>query len=92
MAQKGEGPSFWALPSPHFTTIDLQEKNMKNAAQAEPSAWSLAEEAPEGTDVGSLRSSGVADGAAPFRPRLQPSLGVERPERPAMPAQSRAAP
>ena len=32
---------------------------MKNAAQAEPSAWSLAEEAPEGTDLGSLRSSGV---------------------------------
>ena len=54
--QKGEGPSFWALPSPHFTTIDLQEKNMKNAAQAEPSAWSLAEEAPEGTDLGSLRA------------------------------------
>lgn len=58
-AAERRGAQLWALPSPHFTTIDLQEKNMKNAAQAEPSAWSLAEEAPEGTDLGSLRSSRV---------------------------------
>ena len=29
---------------------------MKNMAQVEPSAWSLAEEAPEVTDLGSLRT------------------------------------
>ena len=40
------------LPSPHFTTINLQE-NMKNTTQPEPSAWSLADVS-EGTDLGSL--------------------------------------
>ena len=40
---------------PHFTAINLQEK-MKNATQAEPSAWSLAEEVHEGTDLGSLHT------------------------------------
>ena len=29
---------------------------MKNTAQAEPSAWSLAEEAPDGIHLGSLRA------------------------------------
>ena len=39
-----------------LTTINLQEKKMKNTTQVEPSAWSLAEEVPEGTDLGSLRA------------------------------------
>ena len=39
----------------HFNTINLQEK-MENTTQAEPSAWSLAEEVPEGTDLGSLHA------------------------------------
>ena len=38
-----------------LTTINLQEKKMKNTTQVEPS-WSLAEEVPEGTDLGSLRA------------------------------------
>ena len=58
---------------------------MKNAAQAEPSAWSLAEEVHEGTDVVSLYAlltkkapSGVMKRAA-LVPGwcLQPSLAVE---------------
>ena len=58
---------------------------MKNATQAEPSAWSLAEEVLEGTHLGSLRAPvirkappGVKERAA-LVPRwyLQPSLVVE---------------
>ena len=63
---------------------------MKNMAQVEPSAWSLAEEAPEVTDLGSLRTPvtkkappGVMGRAAlvPGR-RLQPSLAAESTEEP----------
>ena len=54
--QKGEAPKFWALPLPHFTTINLQEKKMKNTTQTEPSAWSLAQQVPEGIDLGSPRA------------------------------------
>ena len=70
---------------PHFTTINLQEKKMKNTTQVEPSAWSLAEEVPEGTDLGSLRAPvtkrappGVMERAA-LVPGwcLQPSLALE---------------
>ena len=58
---------------------------MKNMAQVEPSAWSLAEEAPEGTDLGSLcaRATKKAPpgvmGRAALVPgqRLQPSLAAE---------------
>ena len=39
----------------HFNTINLQEK-MENTTQAEPSAWSLAEEVLEGIDLGSLHA------------------------------------
>ena len=54
-------------------------------AQVEPSAWSLAEEAPEGTDLGSLcaRATKKAPpgvmGRAALVPgqRLQPSLAAE---------------
>ena len=58
---------------------------MKNATQAEPSAWSLAEEVHEGTDLGSLHTlvtkkapSGVMKRAA-LVPGwcLQASLAVE---------------
>ena len=58
---------------------------MKNKAQVEPSAWSLAEEAPDGTDLGSLHAPvtkkpppGVMGRVAlvPSR-RLQPSLVAE---------------
>lgn len=34
--QKGEVPKFKALPVPHFDTINLPEKKVKNATQAEP--------------------------------------------------------
>ena len=72
------------LPLPHFPIINLQEK-MKNTTQVEPSAWSLAEEVPEGTDLGSLCAlvtkrapPGVMVRAA-LVPGwcLQPSLAVE---------------
>ena len=39
---------------PHFTTINLQQKKVKNTTQVEPSAWSLTKEEPECTDLGSL--------------------------------------
>ena len=72
------------LPLPHFPIINLQEK-MKNTTQVEPSAWSLAEEVHEGTDLGSLHilvtkkaPSGVMKRAA-LVPGwcLQASLAVE---------------
>lgn len=34
--QKGEVPKFKALPVPHFETINLPEKKVKNVTQAEP--------------------------------------------------------
>ncbi|XP_042132428.1 targeting protein for Xklp2 isoform X2 [Peromyscus maniculatus bairdii] len=34
--QKGEVPKFKALPVPHFDTINLPEKKVKNVTQAEP--------------------------------------------------------
>ncbi|CAO2578286.1 Targeting protein for Xklp2 [Lemmus lemmus] len=34
--QKGEVPKFKALPLPHFDTINLPEKKVKNVTQAEP--------------------------------------------------------
>ncbi|XP_057557442.1 targeting protein for Xklp2 isoform X4 [Hippopotamus amphibius kiboko] len=34
--QKGEVPKFKALPLPHFETINLPEKKVKNATQVEP--------------------------------------------------------
>ena len=70
---------------PHFTTVNLQKKKMKNTTQAEPSAWSLAEEVPEGIDLGSLHAPvakkappGVMERAA-LVPGwcLQPSRAVE---------------
>ena len=72
------------LPLPHFTTVNLQEK-MKHTNQVEPSAWSLAEEVPEGTDLGSVRAPvtkkappGVMERAALVsRWCVRPSLAVE---------------
>ena len=70
---------------PHFTTINLQQKKVKNTTQVEPSAWSLTKEEPECTDLGSLCAlvtkkapPGVMKRAV-LVPRwcLQPTLAVE---------------
>ena len=58
---------------------------MKNTTQVEPSAWSLAEEVPEGTDLGSVHALETKKAPPGVMVRaalvpgwcLQPSLAVE---------------
>lgn len=51
--QKGEVPKFKALPVPHFDTINLPEKKVKNATQAEPFSLRQTREVPTRPRYGS---------------------------------------